>query len=309
MFKISRASTGRNLFLATALFGTGAITGAIFSNSANKKDGSQVTEVTQNISSPHVTQAHFLPAPDEKKKGTLAGFDPDALSPENIKNRKAAKEELKQIPELNKKITKAANYVEKAVVAVNCEGGSASGFIYSSDENSSIIITNNHVVEIETTEYDRRGRGTKKKIVPDEIKIILLDGRELSGKVIGRDANVDVALIKVNQGGLPYLDLATSYPDYGDFVINIGHPFDFGWTFVLGNYSGKDRKLDSLKTNVVQITATVNPGHSGGPVTDLNGEVIGINYGVIRGDTGQYDGLSFFIPYEAIKQVCSRVLE
>ena len=166
-----------------------------------------------------------------------------------------------------------------------------SGFIISPD---GFILTNAHVVE-----------------GMDTITVGLSDRRELSAKVIGTDARSDTALLKVEADNLPTVKIGDSDRlQVGQWVLAIGTPFGFKHSATQGIISALGRSLP--KDNYIpfiQTDAAVNPGNSGGPLFNLNGEVIGVN-SQIYSRSGGYQGLSFAIPInvamEVVEQLKSR---
>ena len=158
-----------------------------------------------------------------------------------------------------------------------------SGFIIDKD---GFIITNNHVVED-----------------ADEIKVRLVDGREFTAKVIGRDPKTDIALIKISSifKDLPVLPLGDSDKiRVGDWVLAVGNPFGLENSVTQGILSARGRELGAGPfDNFLQTDAPINPGNSGGPLVNLKGEVIGITSAIIA--TGQ--GIGFAIPSNMARQI------
>ncbi len=157
--------------------------------------------------------------------------------------------------------------------------GIGSGFIVSTD---GYILTNAHVVADAAV-----------------VTVKLTDRREFSAKVVGVDRRSDVALIKIDSTGLPavrFADLSRIRP--GQWVVAIGSPFGYENSVTAGIISGISRTLpDENYVPFIQTDAAVNPGNSGGPLFNLDGEVIGIN-SQIYSRTGGYMGLSFAIPID-----------
>jgi serine protease Do len=162
--------------------------------------------------------------------------------------------------------------------------GLGSGVIVSSD---GYILTNNHVV----------GHA-------DEIHVTLLDKREFTAKVVGKDPKTDLALIKINTNQpLPAASLGDSnVTEVGDWVVAIGSPFGFNLTVTSGIVSAKGRALGGNYDNFIQTDASINPGNSGGPLFNTAGEVIGINT-AIYSSTGSNAGIGFAIPIDIAKDV------
>jgi serine protease Do len=168
--------------------------------------------------------------------------------------------------------------------------GVGSGFIVRAD---GVILTNAHVVD-----------GAK------EVDVKLTDRRELKAKVLGVDRQSDIAVIKVDAKDLPTVKLGKSAAvKVGDWVAAIGSPFGFENSVTQGIVSAKSRTLpDESYVPFIQTDVAVNPGNSGGPLFDLNGEVIGIN-SQIYSRTGGYEGLSFAIPIDIAVDVEQQILE
>jgi serine protease Do len=153
-----------------------------------------------------------------------------------------------------------------------------SGFIIDA---SGIVVTNNHVIAD-----------------ADEITVILNDGTKLKADVIGRDQKTDIALLKVN----PDKPLrAVKFGDsdklrLGEWVIAIGNPFSLGGTVTAGIVSARNRDIQSGPyDNYIQTDASINRGNSGGPLFNLDGEVVGINTAIISPSGGSI-GIGFSVP-------------
>jgi S1-C subfamily serine protease len=166
--------------------------------------------------------------------------------------------------------------------------GLGSGVIVSPD---GYILTNNHVV----------GHA-------DEIHVTLLDKREFTAKVIGKDPKTDLALIKIDtKQPLPSASLGDSgQTEVGDWVVAIGSPFGFNLTVTSGIVSAKGRALGGNYDNFIQTDASINPGNSGGPLFNTDGQVIGINT-AIYSSTGSNAGIGFAIPIDIAKSVMEQL--
>jgi serine protease Do len=166
--------------------------------------------------------------------------------------------------------------------------GQGSGFIISSD---GYILTNTHVVDD-----------------VDEVMVKLHDKREFRAKVVGSDPRSDVALIKINASNLPMV--AIGAPDklrVGEWVLAIGAPFGFENTVTAGIVSAKGRSLpEESYVPFIQTDAAVNPGNSGGPLFNMNGEVVGMNSQIIS-RSGGYMGLAFAIPIDVAMDVAEQL--
>jgi len=153
-----------------------------------------------------------------------------------------------------------------------------SGFIIDS---SGLVVTNNHVIAD-----------------ADEINVILNDGSKLKAEIIGRDQKTDVALLKVKTDkplkAVPFGD--SDKLRLGEWVIAIGNPFSLGGTVTAGIVSARNRDINSGPyDNYIQTDAAINRGNSGGPLFNLNGEVIGINTAIISPSGGSI-GIGFAVP-------------
>ena len=161
--------------------------------------------------------------------------------------------------------------------------GLGSGFIVSSD---GYILTNAHVVD-----------------GANVVTVKLTDKREFRAKVVGADKQSDVAVLKIDAKNLPIVKIGDpNGSKVGQWVVAIGSPYGFDNTVTSGIISAKSRSLPNENyTPFIQTDVPVNPGNSGGPLFNLQGEVIGIN-SMIYSQTGGFQGLSFAIPInEAIK--------
>ena len=161
--------------------------------------------------------------------------------------------------------------------------GLGSGFIVSSD---GYILTNAHVVDNANV-----------------VTVKLTDKREFRAKVVGADKQSDVAVLKIDAKSLPTVKIGDpNGSKVGQWVVAIGSPYGFDNTVTSGIISAKSRALPNENyTPFIQTDVPVNPGNSGGPLFNLQGEVIGIN-SMIYSQTGGFQGLSFAIPInEAIK--------
>jgi len=167
------------------------------------------------------------------------------------------------------------------------EQGVGSGFIVSSD---GYILTNTHVVDNAT-----------------RVTVRLTDRREFQAKVIGSDDKSDVALLKIDAKNLPTVRIGDpSKLRPGEWVIAIGSPFNFQNSVTAGIVSALGRPVPGGSAynyvNFIQTDVAVNPGNSGGPLFNMNGEVVGIN-SQIYSNTGSYAGLSFAIPIDIANNV------
>ena len=157
-----------------------------------------------------------------------------------------------------------------------------SGFIIDKD---GFVVTNNHVIED-----------------ADQIKVKLNDQREFDAKIVGRDPNTDIALLKIESGdSLPVVKMGDSDAlEVGQWVLAIGSPFGLEHTVTAGIVSAKGRVIGSGPyDDFIQTDASINPGNSGGPLLNLKGEVIGINTAIIASG----NGIGFAIPINLAKDI------
>ena len=190
---------------------------------------------------------------------------------------------------------------EPAVIQVNVKkiqsegateempSGSGSGFVY---DDTGHIITNNHVID-------------------DALKITVtfLDGESYAAEIVGNDADLDLAVLKINARNsyLHHLELGSSSElKVGQQVVAIGNPFGLSGSMTTGIVSQIGRLLPQESgysiPNVIQTDAAINPGNSGGPLLNLNGEVVGINT-AIQSETGNFTGVGFAIPSDTVNKV------
>jgi len=170
------------------------------------------------------------------------------------------------------------------------ERGTGSGFIINKEGD---IITNAHVVS-----------------GADKVTVILKDGRQLDGKVLGSDELTDVAVIQVKSDNLPTVSLGSSQSmQTGDWAIAIGNPLGLDNTVTAGIISAIGRKSGQIgvdkRVSFIQTDAAINPGNSGGPLLNQNGEVIGVNTAIIQGA----QGLGFAIPIETAQRIAKQLIE
>jgi serine protease Do len=170
-----------------------------------------------------------------------------------------------------------------------------SGFIVSPD---GYIVTNNHVIS---------GRDGRQPV--DTITVTLSDRREYTARVVGRDPLSDLALLKVDGRNLPYVEFGNSKnARVGDWAIAIGNPFGLGGTVTAGIVSALHRNITGAGAydRYIQTDASINQGNSGGPLFDLQGNVIGVNTAIFS-PTGGNVGVGFAIPAELAQPVISQL--
>ncbi len=166
-----------------------------------------------------------------------------------------------------------------------------SGVIVSED---GYILTNNHVIKN-----------------ADEIKVILYDKREFTGKVIGSDPRTDLAVVKINATNLPTLNFGESSKlKTGDVVLAIGNPFGLNQTITMGIVSAVGRSNVGIADleDFIQTDAAINPGNSGGAMVNARGELVGINTAIFS-TSGGYMGIGFAIPADMAKTVMNSIVK
>ncbi len=170
--------------------------------------------------------------------------------------------------------------------------GVGSAFVY--DPNG-LIITNNHVIE-----------------GASEIYVVFGRKRQVKATIVGRDPRTDVAVIRVDEKGLPFLPLGDSEGvRVGDWVMAIGNPFGLSHTVSAGIISARGRTIADVKGldesgyyDFLQTDASINPGNSGGPLLDMAGRVVGMNTAIRR----SANNIGFAIPVNMIKELLPRLL-
>lgn len=172
----------------------------------------------------------------------------------------------------------------------NMPSGMGSGVIISPD---GYIITNNHVIT-----------GANK------LEVVLSNKKSYVATLVGTDPTTDIALLKIEEKGLPYLNFANSDSvEVGQWVLAVGNPLGLNSTVTAGIVSAKGRSIDLLSQQAkspiesfIQTDAAINPGNSGGALVDPNGELIGIN-SAISSKTGYYEGYGFAVPSNLARKV------
>jgi serine protease Do len=163
-----------------------------------------------------------------------------------------------------------------------------SGFIISAD---GYIVTNNHVIE-----------------QADEVRVELYTGGELVAEVVGRDPRTDIALLKVESDDpLPFVEFGDSDgAKVGEWVLAIGNPLGQGFSVSSGIVSARNRTLQGSYDDFIQTDAAINRGNSGGPLFDMNGEVIGVNTAILSPNGGSI-GIGFAMSSAVVERVVNQL--
>ncbi|GJL95695.1 MAG: serine protease [Hyphococcus sp.] len=167
-----------------------------------------------------------------------------------------------------------------------------SGFII---DPSGIVVTNNHVIDD-----------------ADDITVTLNDGREYQATVKGRDRETDLAVLQLDAAGVRFPSVKFGNDDnarVGDWVVAIGNPFGLGGSVTVGIVSARNRDINSGQyDDFIQTDAAINRGNSGGPLFDMNGNVIGVNTAIYSPDGGSV-GVGFAVPSDLSQTVVNQLLE
>lgn len=174
--------------------------------------------------------------------------------------------------------------------------GSGSGVVVSPD---GYIVTNNHVVAN-----------------ADVVTVTFNDRHTATAKVVGKDPSTDIAVLKVEEKGLPYMEFGNSDDvKLGQWVLAVGYPLTLDATVTAGIVSAKSRSIGINRTqsktaieSFIQTDAAVNPGNSGGPLVNTNGQLVGIN-SAIASPTGSYAGYSYAIPANIVRKVTNDLMQ
>ncbi len=171
-------------------------------------------------------------------------------------------------------------------------GGTGSGIIIDKEGH---IVTNNHVIE-----------GAK------DIVVLLNDGKEIAATIVGRDAQTDLAVLKVEERNLPYVDFGDSSKlEVGELAVAIGSPMgtEYAGSVTAGIISGLDRKVSvgDKTMSLIQTDAAINPGNSGGALVNSKGQVIGIN--TLKLIESKVEGMGFAIPINEAKPIIQQLIE
>jgi putative serine protease PepD len=216
-------------------------------------------------------------------------------------------------PGLGSSLKSVVSLVAPSVVTVNVttptQGDTGSGSIIKSTATASYILTNNHVIDAAAN-----GGGT--------ISIDFNNGDSAPATIVGRTADYDLAVLKVNKGNLPVIPMGdTSSLSVGDTVIAFGSPLQLENTVTSGIVSALNRPVttqsDTTNTtsyvDAIQTDAAINPGNSGGPLTDVSGRIIGINDSIASlgssfGSQSGNIGIGFAIPFNEATRIVDEII-
>jgi serine protease Do len=165
-----------------------------------------------------------------------------------------------------------------------------SGFVISAD---GFIVTNNHVIED-----------------ADEISVEFYGGRTLPAKVVGTDPNTDIALLKVESASaLPFVTFGDSdVTRVGDWVLAVGNPLGQGFSVSAGIVSARNRELSGTYDDYLQTDAAINRGNSGGPLFNMDGQVVGVNTAILSPSGGSI-GIGFSMASNVVSKVVAQLRE
>jgi S1-C subfamily serine protease len=230
----------------------------------------------------------------------LLNGDTDNHGPtDNSEGRPASDTDLELLDAYSRTVVSVVNSVGPAVVSIvggknqrhqaPDQAGAGSGIIIAPD---GYILTNDHVIHNANT-----------------LEVSITDGTRISATLIGKDPATDLAVIRAQASYLPCSTLGSSDRlRVGQLVIAMGNPFGFQSTVSTGVVSALGRALRSTKgrliENIIQHTAPLNPGNSGGPLVDSSGKVVGINTAIIA----LAQGIGFSIPANTARWVVSQIL-
>jgi S1-C subfamily serine protease len=209
---------------------------------------------------------------------------------------RASEEELLALDTYSRTVVTAVDRIGPAVVSIQVgnpargreSGGAGSGVVVTPD---GYLLTNQHVVN----------RGAR-------VRAQFVDGRSVDAELVGEDAATDLAVVRALASGLPNAMIVAEPLRVGQLVIAVGNPYGFQSTVTTGVVSALGRALRSrdgrLIEGIVQHTAALNPGNSGGPLTDAKGRVVGINTAIIA----IAQGIGFSVPANTAHWVLSEIL-
>ncbi len=223
---------------------------------------------------------------------------PEAPSDEVLPAVGESPDALAALDAYSRAVVGAVDHVGPAVVSVyvggtaddaaRARGGAGSGVVVTPD---GYVLTNEHVVQS-----------------AQSARVAFVDGRSAAAVVVGRDPATDLAVLRAQSAGLPHATLLDAAPRVGQLVVAVGNPLGFESTVSAGVVSALGRALRSrhgrLIEGIVQHTAALNPGNSGGPLVDATGRVVGINTAIIA----MAQGIGFAVPATTAQWVLTEIL-
>ena len=227
-----------------------------------------------------------LDALNRERRTLVAGVLPSVVSIKTSRKVPMRRQGLDPFEFFYRNQRQFRNPHEQAMV----QNSLGSGVIVSSEGH---VITNNHVVD-----------------QVDEIEVQMSDGRTKKARLVGADAQVDLAVLKVEEPGVrPLMFGDSDSVQPGDFVLAVGNPFGFEETVTDGIISSKGRpnRVDGFG-DFLQTNAAINPGNSGGPLINLRGEIVGINTAIISRSGGS-QGIGFAIPSNSVRTALESLLK
>lgn len=189
-------------------------------------------------------------------------------------------------------IIRVAREATPSIVSVTSRAGEGSGVVVTTD---GVILTNRHVVH-----------GTSPQPISATVEIGLPDGRRATGRVLGSDRTLDIAVVRIDMPGLTAAPIGDSDRLLvGQTAVAIGNPVGLDRTVTTGIISAVNRSPQGFELGgLIQTDAAINPGNSGGGLFDSNGRLIGINTAILRGTTG----LGFAIPINLARSLAEQVV-
>src|SRR5262245_10376309 len=213
---------------------------------------------------------------------------PDSVPPASSRPDSTLERDLERLDAYSRAVMDVVEAAGPAVIGVQAPRGQGSGVLITPD---GYALTNDHVI----------GAG-------EGLRVALPDGRTLAARLVGRDRGTDLALLQVADRGLPFARLRTEVPRPGQLAIAIGNPLGFESTVTAGVVSATGRSLRAvdgrLIEGVIQHTAPLNPGNSGGALLDSTGAAIGVNTAIIA----MAQGIGFAIPASTADFVVTELL-
>jgi len=228
------------------------------------------------------------------KNGFASVIDPALPAVVNISSTKVVKQQAVQNPFLNDPFFRqffGNQFGQQQQPQTEREESLGSGVIITAD---GYIVTNNHVVA-----------------GASDIEVFTQSRKKYKAQVVGTDPRTDIALLKVDAGGLPTLAFDDSSKlKVGDLVFAIGDPFGIGETATMGIVSATGRAVGGIEhyENFIQTDAAINPGNSGGALIDTHGNLVGINTAIISGGGGN-EGVGFAIPVDMAREIIEQLAE